>query len=190
MRRRSPQRPASTAARRATRSPASRSSLGSPARLVGRRVPFRLGRGVRRLGNSASRHRPADEPDSHPQSTAACGGENAGARGAFRHSLDDDRARLSLRRHLVCLNSFGGASAAPFGSMGAAPAMAIFAASLVGPGQVAARMVEFTFLRNLSPMISARLATGLHPIGAVLLGSSGRSRPFPSCCCMAPATAC
>ena len=33
-------------------------------------------------------------------------------------------------------------------AMGAAPAMAIFAASLVGPAQVAARMVEFTFLRT------------------------------------------
>ena len=64
-------------------------------------------------------------------------------------------------------------------AMGAAPAMAIFAASLVGPAQVAARMVEFTLLRNLSPMISARLATGLHPIGAVLLAIFGPVAAVP-----------
>ena len=64
-------------------------------------------------------------------------------------------------------------------AMGAAPAMAIFAASLVGPAQVAARMVEFTLLRDLSPMISARLATGLHPIGAVLLAIFGPVAAVP-----------
>ena len=33
-------------------------------------------------------------------------------------------------------------------AMGSPPALAIFAASLVGPAQVAARLVEFTFLRG------------------------------------------
>jgi len=58
-------------------------------------------------------------------------------------------------------------------AMGSTPAHAIFAASLVGPAQVAARVIEFTLLRRLSPMIAARLATGLHPIGATLLGIFG-----------------
>ena len=58
-------------------------------------------------------------------------------------------------------------------AMGSTPAIAIFAASLVGPAQVAARLVEFTLLRRLSPMIAARLATGLHPIGAMLLAIFG-----------------
>jgi hypothetical protein len=40
-------------------------------------------------------------------------------------------------------------------------------------------MVEFTFLRNLSPMISARLATGLHPIGAALLAILGPVAAVP-----------
>ena len=57
--------------------------------------------------------------------------------------------------------------------------MAIFAASLVGPAQVAARLVEFTLLRSLSPMISARLATGLHPLGAVLLAMFGPVAAIP-----------
>ncbi len=58
-------------------------------------------------------------------------------------------------------------------AMGVTTAAAIFAASLVGPAQVAARMIEFTLLRGLSPMISARLATGLHPLGALVLAILG-----------------
>jgi MFS family permease len=64
-------------------------------------------------------------------------------------------------------------------AMGSPPAMAIFAASLVGPAQVAARLVEFTLLKSLSPMISARLATGLHPIGALLLAIFGPVTAVP-----------
>jgi hypothetical protein len=64
-------------------------------------------------------------------------------------------------------------------AMGVAATTAIFAASLVGPAQVAARLVEFTFLQNLSPMISARLATALHPIGAVLLVLIGPAAAIP-----------
>jgi len=62
---------------------------------------------------------------------------------------------------------------------GAAPAAAVLAASLVGPAQVAARVAEFTLLRKMSPMISARLATGLHPIGAVLLTVLGPAAAIP-----------
>jgi len=64
-------------------------------------------------------------------------------------------------------------------AMGSTPAMAITAASLVGPAQVAARLFEFSFLRRLSPMISARLATGLHPIGATLLAIFGPVAAIP-----------
>jgi MFS family permease len=58
-------------------------------------------------------------------------------------------------------------------AMGVTTTMAIFAASLVGPAQVTARLVEFILMKGLSPMISARLATGLHPLGAVLLATFG-----------------
>ena len=64
-------------------------------------------------------------------------------------------------------------------AMGSTPAVAIVAASLVGPAQVAARLVEFGLLRRLSPMISARLATGLHPIGAALLAIFGPVAAMP-----------
>jgi MFS family permease len=58
-------------------------------------------------------------------------------------------------------------------ALGASPAEAIFAGSLMGPAQVAARVVEFTLLQRASPMLSARLATAMHPIGAALLAGFG-----------------
>ncbi|HVE20951.1 MAG TPA: MFS transporter [Acidocella sp.] len=64
-------------------------------------------------------------------------------------------------------------------ALGLAPAEAVFAASLVGPAQVAARLVEFSLLRNASPMLSARLATMLHPTGAVCLALLGPMAAIP-----------
>jgi MFS family permease len=64
-------------------------------------------------------------------------------------------------------------------AMGSTPAMAVAAGSLVGPAQVAARLIEFGLLRRMSPMISARLATGLHPIGAALLALFGPIAAIP-----------
>ena len=52
---------------------------------------------------------------------------------------------------------------------GVAPATALWISMLVGPTQVAARIVELRFMANRSPMFSTWLATGLHPVGAVLL---------------------
>ena len=54
-------------------------------------------------------------------------------------------------------------------ALGATQAAAVAAGALVGPAQVAARAAEYGFLRRVSPMVSARLATSLHPLGAVLL---------------------
>lgn len=64
-------------------------------------------------------------------------------------------------------------------AMGATPAAAIAAGALVGPAQVGARLIEFSILRHASPMISARLATGLHPIAAVLLALVGAPAAIP-----------
>ena len=52
---------------------------------------------------------------------------------------------------------------------GASSTVAIAAASLVGPAQVGARIVEFGLLRSFHPISSARLASALHPIGAAFL---------------------
>jgi MFS family permease len=64
-------------------------------------------------------------------------------------------------------------------AMGSAPAIAIAAASLVGPAQVAARLVEFFLLRHMSPLLSAKLATSLHPVGAALLLICGPIAAIP-----------
>jgi hypothetical protein len=63
---------------------------------------------------------------------------------------------------------------------GATPLQAIAAAALVGPAQVAARLVEFFLLRRSHPLISARVAALLHPIGAACLSpSSAHRRRWP-----------
>jgi len=56
---------------------------------------------------------------------------------------------------------------------GATATMAIAAASLMGPAQVAARLFEFGVLKRLHPLVSTRLALLLHPLGAAVLGVFG-----------------
>jgi MFS family permease len=63
--------------------------------------------------------------------------------------------------------------------VGATPLQAIAAAALVGPTQVAARLVEFFLLRRSHPLISARIAALLHPIGAVVLAVVGPAAAAP-----------
>ena len=58
-------------------------------------------------------------------------------------------------------------------SAGASEAAAIAAGALVGPAQVAARLVEFGLLRAIHPVWSARLAAIAHPLGAAVLGVLG-----------------
>ncbi|MDY0106505.1 MAG: MFS transporter [Giesbergeria sp.] len=50
---------------------------------------------------------------------------------------------------------------------------AVAIAALVGPAQVAARLLEFGLLRRLHPLASARLAAAAHPLGAALLMVAG-----------------
>jgi len=56
---------------------------------------------------------------------------------------------------------------------GATSVQAIAAAALVGPAQVAARLVEFILLRRVHPLASARIAAVLHPIGAAVFAVAG-----------------
>src|SRR5690606_32305089 len=56
---------------------------------------------------------------------------------------------------------------------GATLATAVMVGALIGPAQVAARLLEFGFLRNIHPLLSARLAAALHPIGALAFGAIG-----------------
>ncbi len=52
---------------------------------------------------------------------------------------------------------------------GATSVAAVAAGALIGPAQVGARIMEFALLRRLHPLVSARLATLTHPVGAGVL---------------------
>ena len=52
---------------------------------------------------------------------------------------------------------------------GASLAVAVGAGALIGPAQVAGRLLDFGLLRRLHPLWSARLAALAHPFGAVAL---------------------
>lgn len=56
---------------------------------------------------------------------------------------------------------------------GATTTQAIGAAALIGPAQVAARVLEARFLSRFHPIVSARLSMLTHPIGAALLLAGG-----------------
>jgi predicted MFS family arabinose efflux permease len=52
-------------------------------------------------------------------------------------------------------------------------ATAVALGALVGPAQVAGRLLEFGLLRRLHPLLAARMAALAHPLGAALLLSAG-----------------
>jgi MFS family permease len=56
---------------------------------------------------------------------------------------------------------------------GATPMQAVAAAALVGPSQVVARIAEFIALRRIHPLVSARIAALLHPLGAAIFAVIG-----------------
>jgi MFS family permease len=56
---------------------------------------------------------------------------------------------------------------------GASPAQAIAAGALIGAAQVAARLLEAGPLARFHPLVSARLATLTHPIGAAVILLAG-----------------
>ena len=56
---------------------------------------------------------------------------------------------------------------------GASLAVAVGVGALIGPAQVAGRLLEFGFLRHVHPLLSARLAAVGHPLGVVALLIAG-----------------
>lgn len=56
---------------------------------------------------------------------------------------------------------------------GASTTVAIAAGALIGPAQVAARVLEFGLLRRFHPLVSTRVAAAAHPLAAVALVSFG-----------------
>ncbi len=56
---------------------------------------------------------------------------------------------------------------------GATAAAAVAAGALLGPAQVGARILEFGFLRNVDPLVSARIAAAAHPVAVAVLLAGG-----------------
>ena len=54
-------------------------------------------------------------------------------------------------------------------AFGATPAQAVFAGMMIGPAQVAARVMEASLLSRFHPLVSTRLACLTHPIGACVI---------------------
>ncbi len=90
---------------------------------------------------------------------------------------ESDRAMLLLAFMFTAsgMVSIGMATNLPslFAAMGVVPAAAIAAASLMGPSQVAARVLEFGARRRINPLISARVANAMHPLASLSLAIGG-----------------
>ncbi len=88
-----------------------------------------------------------------------------------------DRTMILLAFAFACAWVVTAAMAAHFPRImeaaGASPAEAIAAGALIGPSQVAARLLEAGFLSRFHALISARLATMTHPVGAVVIAVAG-----------------
>jgi len=89
--------------------------------------------------------------------------------------IDRTMALLALAFALVWIVT--GAMAAQFPRIleaaGASHLEAVAAGALIGPAQVLARVVEISFLSRYHPIVSARLAFVMHPIGALIMALAG-----------------
>jgi predicted MFS family arabinose efflux permease len=106
--------------------------------------------------------------------------------GARHHAEQKPQATVSWepRREMILLAYVFAASwfvtgamaahlPALFERMGATTVEAVAAAALVGPAQVAARLAEFIVMRRAHPLVSARIAASMHPVGAAILAIIG-----------------
>jgi MFS family permease len=89
--------------------------------------------------------------------------------------IDRTMVLLALAFALVWIVT--GAMAAQFPRIleaaGASHLEAVAAGALIGPAQVLARIVEISFLSRYHPIVSARLAFVMHPIGALIMALTG-----------------
>ncbi|WP_035972906.1 MFS transporter [Bradyrhizobium sp. WSM3983] len=60
-------------------------------------------------------------------------------------------------------------------TFGSTPAQAVVAGMMIGPAQVAARVLEASVLGRFHPLVSTRLACITHPLGACVIGLFGGS---------------
>jgi hypothetical protein len=104
-------------------------------------------------------------------------GAKAAVASAVKPHIPLDRTMILLAFVFAAAWTVTGAMAAHLPRIleaaGATPLQAITAGALIGPAQVAARMVEAGFLSRYHPLLSTRLACLTHPIGVVILALAG-----------------
>jgi len=104
-------------------------------------------------------------------------GAKAAVANAAKPHIPIDRAMVVLAFVFAAAWSVTSAMAAHFPRIleaaGATSVQAIAAGALIGPAQVAARVVEASFLSRYHPLLSTRLACITHPIGAAIVGIFG-----------------
>ena len=96
---------------------------------------------------------------------------------AVKPHIAIDRTMVLLAFAFAAAWMVTGAMAAHFPRIleaaGASPVQAVAAGALIGPAQVAARIFEASFLKRYHPIVSARLACLMHPIGAAIVWLTG-----------------
>jgi MFS family permease len=101
----------------------------------------------------------------------------AGADDAAEPHIPIDRTMVLLALAFALVWIVTGAMAAQFPRIleaaGATHLAAIAAGALIGPAQVLARVLEISFLSRYHPIVSARLAFAMHPLGALILALTG-----------------
>ena len=104
-------------------------------------------------------------------------GAKAAAAAAIKPHIPMDRTMILLAFAFAAAWSVTGAMAAHLPRIleatGATTLQAVSAGALIGPAQVAARMVEASWLSRYHPLLSTRIACLTHPIGAAIIGVLG-----------------
>jgi len=101
----------------------------------------------------------------------------AGTEEVVKPHIPIDRTMVLLALAFALVWIVTGAMAAQFPRIleaaGATHLAAIAAGALIGPAQVLARLLEIGFLSRYHPIVSARLAFAMHPLGALILALTG-----------------
>jgi MFS family permease len=104
-------------------------------------------------------------------------GARAAAAVSIKPHIPIDRTMILLAFAFAAAWSVTGAMAAHLPRIleaaGATTLQAVSAGALIGPAQVAARIVEASFFSRYHPLVSTRLACLTHPIGAAIVALAG-----------------
>ena len=111
------------------------------------------------------------KPDAMPIESPVSPAEDS----AQRKKIDRDMLILAVLFTAWGIVSTGMSTNLPrlFSAVGASPAAAIAAASLMGPAQVVARILEYSARNRINPLISAKFASALHPVAGIVIAFGG-----------------